>query len=158
MHNQISGQLEDIAKQACAEYGVSLYDLELLTTQKGEVISIQISKIGGVALDDCTRVNRYMGRILDELDLIPGKYFLEVSSPGLERPLKFKKHYISAINETVQVLYASDNGKETLEGILVEVNPDTIIIKVGEDTREIPFTAIKKAKTVFEFGHKKEKK
>ncbi|HPT72866.1 MAG TPA: ribosome maturation factor RimP [Candidatus Cloacimonadota bacterium] len=158
MHNHVSEQLEEIAKQACSEVGVSLYDLETLMTHKGEVISVQISKIGGVTVDDCTKVNRAMGRKLDEIDLINNKYFLEVSSPGLERPLKFKKHYISAINERIRLLYATENGKVAIDGTLLEVNPETIKVQKEDEVIEIPFSAIKKAKTVFEFGTKKENK
>jgi ribosome maturation factor RimP len=150
-------QLEEIAKQVCAEVGVSLYDFENLMTQKGEVISISITKIGGVTVDDCTKVNRSIGRILEEMDLIPNKYFLEVSSPGLERPLKFKKHYLSAINEKVKIQYNIDHERLIAEGILIEVNPDTVIVQIGDETKEIAFSTIRKARTVFDFGVKKEK-
>ncbi len=157
MPKDMKEKLEEIAKQVCSDAGVSIYDFENIMTQKGEVISVQITKIGGVTLEECTRVNRSMGHILEELDLIPNKYFLEVSSPGLERPLKFKKHYLSAINEKVRIQYNLENEKLTIEGILLEVNPDTVKLQVGEETQEIAFSAIRKARTVFDFGVKKEK-
>jgi ribosome maturation factor RimP len=157
MNKGLNDQLEEIAKQVCSEVGVSLYDLENLMTQKGEVISVSISKIGGVTVDDCTHVNRGIGHILEEMDLIPNKYFLEVSSPGLERPLKFKKHYTSAINEKVKIQYNQNHERMTIEGTLLEVNPDVVIIQIGDETKEISFTDIRKARTVFDFGVKKEK-
>jgi len=143
--------IERLVKEVCEKNHVALYDLNLKNTKKGRVLSVEITKIGGVSIDDCEIVSRKLSEYLDDLDLISGKYFLEVSSPGLERYLTQKKHYISAINEKIKVTYKKDDKTETVVGILIEVLPDEITLKNNEEIKKINFKDIKKAKTVFEF-------
>lgn len=149
-------KLEPIVKSACANNGVGLYDIEIKSATKGQIICIYITKIGGVNVDDCIRVNRELSAYFEENEPFNEPYFLEVSSPGLERHLKFKKHYLSAINEDIKISFLQEGISESLIGKLIEVNPDKIIIQIDEETKEIPFTVIKKARTVYQFG-KKEK-
>jgi ribosome maturation factor RimP len=75
-------------------------------------------------------------------------YFLEVSSPGLERKLNQKKHYKSAINEQVKVVFQEESSTESVEGTLKEVLPDYIIV-AGKVDKKINFRSIKKASTIF---------
>jgi ribosome maturation factor RimP len=83
---------------------------------------------------------------------------LEVSSPGLERELRYKKHYASAINEKVKVKFQAEEERVVVQGILAEVTPQAIkIIKETEEEVIIPFTSIKKARTVFDFSDEKER-
>ena len=143
--------IERLVKEVCEKNHVALYDLNLKNTKKGRVLSVEITKIGGVSIDDCEIVSRKLSEYLDDLDLISGKYFLEVSSPGLERYLTQKKHYISAINEKIKVTYKKDDKTETVVGVLIEVLPDEITLKNNEEIKKINFKDIKKAKIVFEF-------
>lgn len=149
-------KIEPIVKTACANNGVGLYDIELKTAAKGQIICIFISKIGGVTVDDCTKVNREVSAFFEENEPFADKYFLEVSSPGLERNLKFKKHYMSAINEIVKISYFADGKSTAIEGTLAEVNQDDVAVNINDEVIHIPFTSIKKARTVYHFG-KKEK-
>lgn len=146
-----SAKLEEIARQVCSEMNVALYDIEEKTTQKGRLILISITKIGGVTVGECSQVSKRIGLELELLDLIPGHFILEVSSPGIERQLKFKKHYASAINETVRIQYNDGEEKKSIEGVLTEVTPEAISVTADEEVVVIPFTAIRKAKTYFEF-------
>src|SRR6056297_3393529 len=100
-------RLEEITKQACAEQGVALYDLELKHAAKGLVVVAYITKMGGVSVGDCRAVSRTISVVLEEEDLIEERYFLEVSSPGLERQLKLKKHYVSAIGEKIKITFVN---------------------------------------------------
>ena len=143
-------KVEKVAKDICEKHHVGLYDMELKNTKKGKVLSVEITKIGGVSIDDCENVSRNLSAFLDENDLIPGKYYLEVSSPGIERNLTQKKHYVSAINEKVKVTYKTEEATKTVVGILKEVFPEHITVLVEEELEEIKFKDIKKAKTVFE--------
>ncbi|HOD53483.1 MAG TPA: ribosome maturation factor RimP [Candidatus Cloacimonadota bacterium] len=149
-------KIEATIKEACTVNGVGLYDIEIKNAAKGPVICVYITKIGGVSVDDCANVNRSISQQFEENEPFPDKYFLEVSSPGLERTLKFKKHYMSAINETIKVTYYSDGKSVSAEGTLLEVNQDNLVIAIGEESLSIPFNTIKKARTVYHFG-KKEK-
>lgn len=151
-------KLEEIALEACSTSGVALYDLEVKNTQKGKVILVFITKIGGISLDDCSRVSRIVSDELDLTDLFESdnKYFLEVSSPGLERNLRFKRHYASAINENVKITYVDDEDKKTIKGKLAEVLPENIVVNIenSNDSVNIKFNNIKKAKTFFDFKNK----
>lgn len=98
------------------------------------------------------------GSELELLDVYKDKYTLEVSSPGLERELRFKKHYASAINEKVKIKYQAEEERTVVQGTLAEVTPQAIkIVRETEEELVIPFTSIKKARTIFGFSDEKER-
>ncbi len=142
-------QVEDIARRICQEQHLALYDMDEKMSGKGRIIMIYLTKIGGVTLDDCAKFSRALGAELEEFDLIPDRYFLEVSSPGLERPLKLKSHWVSAINEKVAVQWADGEQKLSTLGTLTEVGQDSIILDDRGTKVEIGFKAISRAKTVY---------
>ena len=150
-------RVEELAGQVCAENDVALYDVELKTARKGLIVLIYILKIDGVSIENCRRVSRTLGHLLEEEDLFPGRYYLEVSSPGLERSLKLKKHYVSAINEKIKISYLIDGKVKTDVGFLKEVGESSILLDVDENRIEISFNEIKKARTYFEFKNAKKK-
>ena len=153
----MQAKIESIVKEACQNYGVSLYDLELKPTGHGKVLVIYLTKLGGIKVEDCQRVSRIIERDLEAEDLIKGRYYLEVSSPGLERELKKKSHFISAINEHIKLIVQEESGNRRLRGRLIEVNPQSITLNTEEDTlEEIDLHRIRKAKTLFD--HKQDLK
>ena len=144
-------RLETVAKDACTKCGVGLYDVDLIHTQHGKIFCVFITKVDGVNITDCTKVSKEMNIFLDsDTSLIDGPYTLEVSSPGVERPLRLKKHYMSAINELIKITFLNNDKKETITGKLSEVHHDFIIIKNDDDKHQIPFHNIKKAKTCYQ--------
>lgn len=143
-------------KEVCIKHQVSLYDVDMKTTVKGKVLIVYITKIGGVLISDCKNVSRELNEIIDAENWIQGNYFLEVSSPGIERKLTQKKHYKSAINEFVKVTYQNHDKTLTIIGKLMEVEPDFIMVQ-NEDMYKIDFSVIKKASTIF-IDKEKEKK
>ena len=142
-------QVEDIAKKICAQMHLALYDVDEKMSGKGRIIIVYLTKIGGVSLDECARFSRSLSEELETFDLIPERYFLEVSSPGLERPLKLKSHWVSAINEKVAVQYNAEEEKRSNMGTLVEVNQDTIVLDDRGERVEIALKSISRAKTVY---------
>jgi ribosome maturation factor RimP len=142
-------QVEDIARRICQEQHLALYDLDEKMSGKGRIITIYLTKIGGVTLDECARFSRALGAELEEFDLIPDRYFLEVSSPGLERPLKLKSHWVSAINEKVAVQWGDGEQKNSTLGTLTEVKPDRLIRDDRGSRVEIALKSISRAKTVY---------
>jgi len=151
-------QVESIARKLCAEQHLALYDIEEKMSAKGRIITIYLTKIGGVTVDDCAYFSRALSDELDELDIIPERYFLEVSSPGLERVLKLKSHYASAINEKVAIQWTEGDEKHSAMGTLIEVNDDTITLDDRGKVVEINFKDINRAKTVFLDKERSEKK
>ncbi len=128
-------ELETIAKELCQKQGVALYDLEVKNTRKGKIVAVFLTKIGGVTVDDCARISREMEQELDRIDLFSGSYYLEVSSAGLERPLKLKKHFVSAINELVRVTWKEGEKTFSHDGILQEVRENDIVLRVEDRSR-----------------------
>ncbi len=151
-------KIEEVGKRVAADLHLAVYDIEEKTTSKGKVIVVFLTKIGGINLDECAIFSRKLSEELDALDFIADKYYLEVSSPGIERPLKLKMHYMSAINELVEVQWNKDAVRLTTKGLLQEVNPDFIIVNEKEVMVEIPMSAIHKARTCFSMSKTREQK
>lgn len=148
-------RIEEIAREACQEESLSLYGVEMKSASKGLIVIVYVTKISGVSLENCRAVSKYMSEVLDREDIIPTSYFLEVSSPGLERDLKFKSHYVSAIGEIVKLTYQEDGKKNIgIKGELLEVLPDSIKLRINEEEKEIQLSTIKKAKTYFDYKRK----
>jgi len=144
-------RIEEIAREACENFQVALYDLELKSASKGLLVIIYVTKVTGISVGECQKVSKYIANILEEKDFVSESYFLEVSSPGVERALKQKKHYVNAINELVKITYNTGETNEAVVGILLEVLPDVINVDVDGEMVCIEFTSIKKARTYFDY-------
>lgn len=145
-------KIELIVKEACAAQGVALYDLEFKPTDHGKLLLVYVTRLGGVKVSDCQKISKKIAHQLEEEDLIEGRYFLEVSSPGLERDLKKKSHFVSAINEQVSLTVHGEEKNDVVEGKLVEVNQDRITLLLGDgEELEVLLSKIKKAKTLFDY-------
>jgi len=142
-------QIEEIAKRICNEKHLALYDIDEKMSGKGRIITVYLTKIGGVTLDECASFSRALGAELEEFDFIPERYYLEVSSPGVERPLKLKSHWVSAINEKVAVQFNDGEEKKSVMGTLTVVDQDEITIDDRGTLYLIPFKQISRAKTVY---------
>ncbi len=151
-------RVEDISRKIAADMRLAVYDIEEKITAKGKVIVVFLIKAGGVSLDECASFSRSLSVELDELDFIPERYFLEVSSPGVERPLKLKSHYLTAINELVEIVWDEDRVRRTTRGRLQEVNPDSIVVNDREELIRILMTSIHKARTCFTNSRTREQK
>jgi ribosome maturation factor RimP len=149
-------KIEELAKRICLDEGVQLYDVELKNTHNGRVMRVYITRPEGVRVQDCTNVSRALNEELDVIDLIASQYYLEVSSPGLERTLSKAAHYQQAVGENVKVTHRNEN-KEVIatSGVLESVNPESIrvIEEVGKEKIPvvIAISSIKRARTVFSF-------
>jgi ribosome maturation factor RimP len=137
-----------------ADLGLELYDVELSGSGRSRVLRVSIADPAQpIDLDALTDANRALGPLADEL--IDGHYELEVSSPGVERPLRWPEHFRGAIGETVTVKHtATADGAPVREaGRLAAAGDDAITLEVeaGEE-RVVPYDAISAARTVFEWG------
>ena len=135
---------------------LELVDLEFLREREGWVLRLFIDKPGGrVGLDECTQVSRAVDPVLDVEDFIPTEYSLEVSSPGLNRPLKKPAHFQRVKGEKVKVKTfgpIGDPPRKNFSGTLSEVTDEGIAVEVeGAGNFRIPFRDIAKAHLEFEF-------
>jgi ribosome maturation factor RimP len=132
------------------DLSLDLYDLE----HTGGVLRVLVDRPGGVALDDLTTATRLISRALDDADSMPGAYTLEVSSPGLERPLRTPAHFAGAIGEEVSVkTVPAHDGERRIRGRLSSVSDDAVVV-VDETGHEhtVDLADIEKARTVFTWG------
>lgn len=135
-----------------------LVDLEFVKEGKSWYLRVFIDKKGGVDIEECALVSEQLSEKLDNLDPdpIPQAYFLEVSSPGAERPLKKEAEYQNAIGEYIHVsLYKALDGKKVFEGYLDEVTPEQLTMTIKDKTRRKQITLdrkqIAKARLAIEF-------
>lgn len=131
----------------------SLYDLEYA----GGVLRVTVERDGGVDLGLIATLTREISRTLDDEDPIAGQYTLEVSSPGLERPLRRPEHFAGAVGSLVALkLRAGVEGDRRVKGTLLGIEGDAISIAPADatpgDARVIDLADIDKARTVFEWG------
>lgn len=136
--------------------GLELLELEFLREREGWVLRLFIDKPGGrVGLDECTQVSRAVDPVLDVEDFIPTEYNLEVSSPGVNRPLKKPAHFERVKGEKIKVKTFGPIGeppRKNFTGTLTEVTAEGIAVDVeGAGSFRIPFKDIAKAHLEFEF-------
>jgi len=149
--NKVAALLTPIAEAL----GLSIYDIDYSGGTLRVVLDTPPGQPAGVSLDDLSLVTRQLGRELDHSDPVPGRYTLEVTSPGLERTLRRPEHYAREIGKTVNIrLHAPVNGSRRLLGQLVEATPSVITVRDADtlvDT-EVALVDIERARTVFVWG------
>jgi ribosome maturation factor RimP len=129
-----------------------LVDVEFLKEQGRRVLRVTIDRPEGIQLADCEKVNRILDVFLDEKDPIEGPYNLEVSSPGVERPLKKKADYQRFAGREARIhMYAAFQGAKKLEGILQGLRDDEVLLQVQGEVVALPLDKISKAHLVFKF-------
>ncbi len=137
----------------CDETGFQIYGWKLKRRGSAHNLVIYITKPDGVTLDDCEMYSRMLGDDLDMNDVVENRYFLEVSSPGLSRPLFTPEHFLGAVGEFVKITFLNaERNHETVRGNISSVNDQMITLtsEDGED-RLINISDVEKAKTVFEW-------
>lgn len=148
---EIAARVDELARPLADRLGLELVEVTYVHEAGRWVLRAFIDKPGGVNLDDCERFSREIDPALDEVDFIPHAYVLEVSSPGLERPLKSPEDYQRFAGRLVQVgTYAPENGRKKFTGQLVGSNEDGVVIRVEEREITIPWNNISKARLAVE--------
>jgi ribosome maturation factor RimP len=149
---EIVDKISHIALPIVQELLLELVDVELVPSGRRWLLRVYIDKEGGVSIADCEKVSRELDRILDVEDFIDHPYALEVSSPGLTRPLKKARDFERYTGKTVRIITRSPiDGKNDLRGEIVSVAGDGVEVKTGGDVvRTIPLDEIKKANLEFE--------
>ena len=124
----IEERVESLLKEKIEAIGYELYDVEYSKEGKNYFLRIFIDKTGGIDLNDCEKVNNEIDEILDEADYIKEQYFLEVSSPGIERIIRKEKHLKKYIGHEINIkLFKKDkNGNKEYQGILKAFDQENI--------------------------------
>jgi ribosome maturation factor RimP len=134
--------------------GLSLVDIEYKREQGGWILRVFIDKEGNVTLDDCARVSREFGQLLDVEDIIPTSYHLEVSSPGLDRPLKKEADFVKYSGRRVRIKTKEPvSGRRNFKGALLGCTEGKVKVKVeGSEIFTIPLSSILKANLEIELN------
>ncbi|WP_057831748.1 ribosome maturation factor RimP [Colwellia sp. TT2012] len=142
-------KLTDLLRPAVEETGKTLLGIEFISAGNNSVLRLFIDHENGINVDDCAEVSRQAGALLDVEDPISSEYSLEVSSPGVDRPLFELAHFQAVIGETVNVkLSLPLNGRRKFKGPLVAVDKDTLIVEVDSIDYELVFKNVDKANLV----------
>lgn len=152
-------RVRSLVEPIVADLGLEIYDIE----QRGGTLRITIDtppgSPGGVDLDQIAVATRLISRDLDEHDPLPGRYTLEVTSPGVERALRTPAHFGREIGKRITVRLADTSAEQRrLEGLLVASDGTTATLRVGvladgsPDDRTLEIAGIERARTVFEWG------
>ena len=132
--------------------GYEIYDVKYVKEGPHWFMRLFINRESGVNVDDCETISRALSTVLDEKDCITANYFLEVSSPGIERLLCQEEHFEGAIGEKVRIkLYKDIDGTKEVEGELLVAEPNKITVQTNSVQVEIEKKNIAKANIMFEF-------
>ena len=144
--SKATGQLEAIVEPAVAALGYELVGIEYLAQGRHSLLRVYIDSESGITVDDCEQASRQISAVLDVEDPIKGQYTLEVSSPGLERPLFKPEHYERFKGNQVQLrLRVPVEGRRKFRGELQGVRGDDVVVVVDGEELTFPLQDIEKA-------------
>lgn len=131
--------------------GMEIIDLEYRRESIGWVLRLFVDNESGISVDDCAAISRLAGDVLDMADLIPNSYHLEISSPGLNRPLRKWEHFQKQIGQIVEVRTTVPVGQKrrNFKGTLKEVSPERVIIESDGQDHAIEIGNIERARLLY---------
>ncbi len=145
-------RLTQLAVPVVEGIGCELVELQFRREMSGWVLRLVIDKENGIGIDDCSRISREFAHLLEVEDLIEHAYSLEVSSPGLDRPLKSKRDFERCKGKKAKVVVQEPiDGKNQCIGLIEMVTQESVTLRTDHGIIEIPFTRMKRARLVIEF-------
>jgi ribosome maturation factor RimP len=148
----IRGKLTQIIEPIVDEMKFELVDVEYLSEHGRWVLRIYLDKEGGITLDECARVSREVGDLIDVKDIVEHKYVLEVSSPGLNRPLKREKDFQRAVGKKIKIkMVIPVEGCRHFTGYLRKFQEGTLYLEVENNVVPLSLRDVKRSKVVYEF-------
>lgn len=146
-------EVRDLAEAVARRRNLTLWDIELGGQPGRQLLRVFVDAPDGVDLDTVAEVSEEISRGLDLRDPLPGRYTLEVSSPGLERTLKRPEHFAACLGRSVVVktteILVGDSHR--IEGVIAGADARTVRLSVGDEEVAVPLDQIKSARTVFEW-------
>jgi ribosome maturation factor RimP len=144
--------ISDLAAGILEEIGFELVDVEYVSNQGRWVLTLFIDKEGGVTIDDCVRVSRELGDLIDVKNFIDHTYVLEISSPGLDRPLKKEKDILKAMNKKIKLKMVTPvKGRRNYSGYLRDFKDGALHLEIEGGMVTLPWREVDKANLIYEF-------
>jgi len=152
MQIDITEQIKELVAPYLSENGVDLVEITYRREQGGMTLRLLVDTPEGIKIAECEDLNKYLGELLDKEEVIGEHYLLEVSSPGLDRPIKTDRDFERALGKDLEVTtYAPVDGRKTHEGRFVGMDKDKIVIESGGVSIVIPRTSIALARLNIKF-------
>jgi len=129
--------------------------VELTSRPQGRQLHIRllVDRVGGVTIQQCAQANQLIAQALEAANVIETSYTLEVSSPGVDRPLVSQRDFARALGEEVRVNRTAPDGRmQELQGMLLAVRPEAIVLKTASGNLTLPFAEIRMAKKALRWG------
>jgi len=154
MDSSVVGRVWQIAEPLVTEYGMEIVDIDYRREGRGHVLRFYLDRqVGGVTVDELAAMSRRLGDVVDVHDVVPGRYLLEVSSPGINRRLRQPSHFRRYIGKRVRVRTIERSaGRREFVGALRTVGEDGVVIAAGEGDLFIPFSNIAQANYEHDFA------
>ncbi len=150
--DSIVGEVTRLVEPVIEDLGFELVDVEYLAQGGRWVLRVYADREGGITLNDCALVSREIGDLLDVEDIIQHEYVLEVSSPGLDRPLKKERDFLRAVGKKIKVRMIHPIGdRRNFTGYLRRMDNDTLHLETTEGLCHLPFGDVEKANLIYEF-------
>lgn len=152
MTESVLKEIQRLIEPVLSEMGIELVDMEFVSGQHRRILRIYADRPTGINLDDCAMVSREIGNLLDVKDVLQHHYVLEVSSPGLNRPLKNEKDFLRVVGRKIKVKTAVPlEGCRNFTGVLRSFDGATLRLKLDDTVVLIPKRDVKKANLMFNF-------
>ena len=151
--NELLERIERIVDPALAHSGFELVDMEYKRERPGLVLRLFVDRSdGGITIDECAQVSREIGDLLDIEDVIPSRYNLEVSSPGLDRPLRKPAHFEKALGGEIKLsTKTAIEGRKRFKGVLLKSDETELTLDMEGKHWVIPHQEVEKARLVYRF-------
>ncbi|HIY78838.1 MAG TPA: ribosome maturation factor RimP [Candidatus Olsenella excrementavium] len=144
----IEQQIIDALEPTAAERGIDVVDVEVVGATKAPCVRVRIDhadeSASTITLDEVTEETEWISAALDELDPIPSSFTLEVSSPGMARPLRKERDFVRFAGETVQLSLVPGEGRRRYTGTLLGIEDGVVALEVDGERVELPFDDIRK--------------
>ncbi|MDO8493709.1 MAG: ribosome maturation factor RimP [Deltaproteobacteria bacterium] len=147
-YSQILNKVETLVAPVLEPLGLELIEREFVQTQGKWILRLYIDKEGGpISVGDCERASKSLEGVLDVENLIPSHYYLEISSPGIERPLRRPKDFQRFVGETIDLqVKESIDGRHHFVGILKGMEGEEVVLSEHGEDYKIPLSLLKKAR------------
>lgn len=149
--NFINENIAEIAREIVVSNGFFLIDVTFRGTENNKVIEVFIDGEKNITAEDCAKVSKEINSIIDEKQLIKSRYRLDISSPGVDRPLQYLKQYSKHIGRRFEVTFNVDGNRKSIKGRLIKIEGKNLIFFTGKES-EINFNDIIKAKVLISFS------
>jgi len=152
-NSAVLSRVQEISEDVAGDHDAFVVDVCLRGQRDSQVLEVFVDTDRGITADECARISRDLSYRLDQESLIAGRYNLVVSSPGLDRPLKFRRQYGRNIGRKLEVRYHVGSDVKTLTGTLIRVEEDAITLAASGSMEDItiPFQSIQESKVEIEF-------